>query len=263
MTWIRGAALRPVSPWAVVPGEVVQELSEELSTAGEDVRSIVDRAYREFDARQPIVSGFVAERVNALGDPTAIALGYFLSITVFMMFERAFSGRIREVTDEELHAAREALDSEDELRQKDAAAWITSEDVVASQQPNVLAFVRQHLDAALEGGADDGGEEEAGEGDPESEEEEVEEEEEEEEVEEQAAEATEEEWNDTMGEPLGVMGSGLDVPSSEESPIGAVSREELGAVYDAVLVEVVALSHAVDPPDQRSTQEDGTQEPQA
>lgn len=248
MNWIRGAALRPVSPWAVVPPEIVQQLAEELSNAGEEVRTIVDRAYRDFDAKQPTISTFVAERINALGDPTAVALGYFLSITVFMMFERAFGGRMREVNDEELSAAKEALDSEDELRQKDPGAWITSEDVVASHQPSVLAFVRQHLDAALEEDQSD---------------DEVEEDEE------LAEEEDEEEsggYDDTMGEPLGVMGwPGLDqVPEEGAEPrTGGVSREELGAVYDAVLVEVVALSQAVDPPGHKTVQEEGEQEPQA
>lgn len=250
MNWIRGAALRPVSPWAVVPPEIVQQLAEELSTAGEEVRTIVDRAYRDFDARQPTISNFVAERINALGDPTAVALGYFLSITVFMMFERAFGGRVREVNDEELSAAKEALDSEDELRQAEPAAVITSEDVVTSHQPSVLAFVRQHLDAALE---DDPSEDEA------------EEEEDEELADEEEGEASDS-YDDTMGEPLGVMGwPGLDTAAEEgaEPRVGSVSREELGAVYDAILVEVVALSQAVDPPGHKTLHEEGEQEPQA
>ena len=251
MSWIRGAALRPVSPWAVVPPEVVQHLAEELSTAGEEVRTIVDRAYREFDVRQPIVSTFVAERVNALADPTAVALGYFLSITVFMMFERSFGGRVREVNEEELLAAKEALDSEDELRQKDPAAWITSEDVVASHQPSVLAFVRQHLDAALE---DDPSEDEA-------------DEEEGEEIIEDGEEEAADSYDDTMGEPLGVMGWPVTEGAVEQSSgttLSSVSREELGAVYDAVLVEVVALSQAVDPPGHGTMhEEEGSQEPQA
>lgn len=249
MNWIRGAALRPVSPWAVVPPEVVQQLADELSSAGEEVRNIVDRAYREFDVRQPTISTFVAERINALGDPTAVALGYFLSITVFMMFERAFGGRVREVNEEELLAAKEALDSEDELRQKDPAAWITSEDVVASHQPSVLAFVRQHLDAALE---DDPSEDET--------------EEEEEELVEETEDEDDASYDDTMGEPLGVMGwPGTDAGAEEgaQRAMGTASREELGAVYDAVLVEVVALSQAVDPPGHKTLQEEGEQEPQA
>lgn len=255
VNWIRGAALRPVSPWAVVPPEVVQQLAEELSNAGEEVRTIVDRAYRDFDARQPTISTFVSERINALGDPTAVALGYFLSITVFMMFERAFGTRVREVNEEELLAAKEALDSEDELRQKDPAAWITSEDVVASHQPSVLAFVRQHLDAALED-------------DPRGEESEEEEEDElaDEEQSEDEDEASES-FDDTMGEPLGVIGwPGLDAPPPEEGAepsMGSASREELGAVYDAILVEVVALSQAVDPPGHKTVAEEGEQEPQA
>lgn len=235
----------------MVPPEVVQQLADELSSAGEEVRDIVDRAYREFDTRQPIVSSFVAERINALGDPTAVALGYFLSITVFMMFERAFGGRVREVNEEELLAAKEALDSEDELRQKDPAAWITSEDVVASHQPSVLTFVRQHLDAALE---DDPGEE-------------AEEEEEGEELadEDEDEDESSDSYDDTMGEPIGVMGwPELEgAAPAEVKKMSSVSREELGAVYDAVLVEVVALSQAIEPPGGKTVADESDQEPQA
>ncbi|MBI2895853.1 MAG: hypothetical protein HYY06_20010 [Deltaproteobacteria bacterium] len=245
MNWIRGAALRPVDDWAVVPPEIVQGLSDELTTAGEGVRQIVDQAYREFDARQPIVAAFAAERINPLEDPTAVALGYFLSISVFMMFDRAFGGRMRELSEEDVAAAREALDSEDELRQQDPSAAMDSEDVVASQQPHVLAFVRRHLDAALE----------PADGEEQPDEEEVSEEE------------GGETYDDTMGEPIGVIAgpeliSDQDQPEQEEND-PAVNREELGAVYDAILVEVVALSHGIEPPTFGREHEDGTQEPQA
>lgn len=245
MNWIRGAALRPVDDWAVVPPEVVQGLADELSAAGEGVRQLVDQAYREFDSRQPIVAAFAAERINPLEDPTAVALGYFLSISVFMLFDRAFGGRMRELSEEDVAAAREALDSEDELRQKDPSAAMDSEDVVASQQPHVLAFVRRHLDAALD----------PGDGEETSEEETVE------------AEGGET-YDDTMGEPIGVIaGPELisdqgEAEQEEESP-AVINREELGAVYDAVLVEVVALSHGIEPPAYGREREDGTQEPQA
>ena len=59
---------------------------------------------------------------------------------------------------------------------------------------------------------------------------------------------------------------GLDAPPPEEGAepsMGSASREELGAVYDAILVEVVALSQAVDPPGHKTVAEEGEQEPQA
>jgi hypothetical protein len=74
---------------------------------------------------------------------------------VWLAFERNFEGRLDEVQDEELAAAEQALTLDEELRRVDPAEAVDSDDVVAMEQPDVLAFVHEHLDNALEAHAGD------------------------------------------------------------------------------------------------------------
>src|SRR5690606_14335016 len=83
-------------------------------------------------------------------DETALALGYFLTIAVWLSFERAFGVRLAEVTEDELQAAESALALEEELRAAHSDEPLELEDVMAIEQPGVLAFLNEHVDAALE-----------------------------------------------------------------------------------------------------------------
>ena len=84
-------------------------------------------------------------------DETALALGYFLSIAIWLAFERTFGApRLREVSHDALEATEEAIKLEEELRAAHGDEPFDLDDVVSIEQPNVLAFVHEHVDAALD-----------------------------------------------------------------------------------------------------------------
>ena len=92
-------------------------------------------------------------------DETALALGYFLSIAVWLSFERTFGDhRLREVSGDALKATAEAIALEEELRAANGAEPLDIDDVVSTEQPHVLAFVHEHVDAALDPEGKEGGE---------------------------------------------------------------------------------------------------------
>jgi hypothetical protein len=148
--WVRGAAIRPVPPYAVVGREVLDAVEEELAAAGVASKSELDDAFGRFERTQPALAGHVAGVLARPLDETALALGYFLTIAVWLSFERAFQSRLREVSDAELEAADAALELEEELRATHAEEPLDTDDVMAIEQPGVLAFVNEHLEAALE-----------------------------------------------------------------------------------------------------------------
>jgi hypothetical protein len=156
VVWVRGAAIRPVPPHAVVPRDRLEAIESELAReASDDTREGLDAAFRRFEETQPALSEMVAETLARPIDETALALGYFLSIAVWMAFERSFGARLTVVTDDALAATHAALKLEEELRADHAEEPLDLDDVVAMEQPGVMAFVHEHVEAALDPAAGD------------------------------------------------------------------------------------------------------------
>ena len=88
-------------------------------------------------------------------DETALALGYFLALTVWLAFERAHGVHIDEITEEQIAATDELLTLDEELRRADPAEALDSDDVIAMEQPHVLSFVHEHIDATLDAHAEE------------------------------------------------------------------------------------------------------------
>jgi hypothetical protein len=151
--WVRGAAIRPVPPYAVVGRDVLDAVEDELASSSSSrvsTKSDLDDAFGRFERTQPALAAHVAQVLARPLDETALALGYFLTIAVWLAFERAFASRLREVADSELEAAEAALQLEEELRAAHASEPLDTDDVMAIEQPGILAFINEHVDAALE-----------------------------------------------------------------------------------------------------------------
>lgn len=155
--WVRGAAIRPVPAYAVVRTEVLDAVEQRLAVDDDDARAELDESFVRFERTQPQLADRVSVVLSRPLDETALALGYFLSIAVWLSFERAFKARLREVSEDEIHAAEAALSLEEELRAQNGHEPLDLDDVVALEQPNVLAFVNGHVDAALDVGSRDAG----------------------------------------------------------------------------------------------------------
>ena len=109
VVWVRGAAIRPVPPHAVVDGGVLEDVEQELADEGDETRAELDRSFARFEQTQPELAAQIAAVLAKPLDETALALGYFLSIAVWLAFERSFPGRVDRVTDEAIAATEAAL----------------------------------------------------------------------------------------------------------------------------------------------------------
>ncbi len=137
-------------------GEVESELAD---TSDDDVGhdgddgdegADLDAYFTEFEERQPALAEHIALVLGKPLDETALALGYFLTLAVWLAFDRNFEGRLEVVGADAVAAVEQSLALDEELRRLDPAEAVDSDDVVAMEQPHVLAFVHEHLDAALE-----------------------------------------------------------------------------------------------------------------
>jgi hypothetical protein len=87
-------------------------------------------------------------------DDTALALGYFLALTVWLAFDEAHGEKLATVSREEIVATQELLELDEEMRCADGTESLESEDVVAMDQPALLQFIHDHVDATLHAHAD-------------------------------------------------------------------------------------------------------------
>jgi hypothetical protein len=164
--WVRGAAIRPVPRYAVVPSSTLDAIERELADDSARSREELDGAFARFEASQPNLADTVSQALSRPLDETALALGYFLSISIFLAFEKTFGpARLREVSADALAATEQAIALEEELRAAHGDEPLDLDDVVSIEQPHVLAFVHEHVDAALEP-ADGRGEGEASSSEP-------------------------------------------------------------------------------------------------
>jgi len=152
--WARGAAIRPVPRYALVAKATLDQIERELADDSPRSREELDGAFARFESSQPHLADTVSHALSRPLDETALALGYFLSISIFLAFERTFGEtRLRAVSADSLEATEQAIALEEELRAAHGDEPLDLDDVVSLEQPHVLSFVHEHVDAALEPGA--------------------------------------------------------------------------------------------------------------
>jgi hypothetical protein len=135
----------------VVGAATLEQIERELADDSPRARGELDEAFARFEATQPNLADTISQLLSRPLDETALALGYFLSISIWLAFERTFSeARLREVSQDALAATDEAIALEEELRAAHGDEPLDLDDVVSIEQPNVLAFVHEHVDAALD-----------------------------------------------------------------------------------------------------------------
>ncbi len=148
--WTRGAAIRPIPVHSVIDKRTLEKVEEELSSEADEAEDDLDAAFARFETSQPALATKLNAVLSRPLDDTALALGYFLGIAVWLAFERQFAGRIAPVDEVLLRAIEEALGLEEELRAARAHEPVEVEDVVAQEQPALVAFLNEHVEAALD-----------------------------------------------------------------------------------------------------------------
>lgn len=152
--WVRRAAIRSVPPYAKVSSTTLEHVEEALAGDEDDSEERLEEAFARFERTQPALSSRVAAALARPAGETALALGYFLSLAIWLAFDELFAARLSEVSEQDLEATAQSLEFDEELRQDAPDEAVETDDVVAMEQPDILSFVREHIDVALEGNAE-------------------------------------------------------------------------------------------------------------
>lgn len=147
--WASGVAIRPVPPHAVVESRAVEAVRASLADDALAQQKL-DDAFSRFEATQPALSARLEDALERSSlDETARTLGYFLGVCVWLAFDAQFGNRLMRVDETAIRAASDALDLESELRASSPGDALEADDVVAREQPALMAFVHEHVDVAL------------------------------------------------------------------------------------------------------------------
>lgn len=148
--WIRSAAIRPVPTYARIEAKVITGIEYWLGKSEAEAEARLSRAYDNFEAEQPALSMALAKELGRHRNEIAMALGYFLTVIVFQAFYDSFAERLQPVDETAIRSVKEALQLDEQLRELDEVEPLDSDDVIKMQQPDLVAFVHEHIEAALE-----------------------------------------------------------------------------------------------------------------
>jgi hypothetical protein len=144
-----------VPAYARVSAGVIDAIRDSLSEEDDEARAQLDDAFERFENLQPTLSAHVGDVLSEPLDETALALGYFLTLTIFLAFERAHGEHVAEVDLEGIQATEELISLDEQLRKSDPAEAVDTDDVIAMEQPHLCEYVHEHVDGTLEAHADD------------------------------------------------------------------------------------------------------------
>jgi hypothetical protein len=134
----------------VVTAQCLERVERELASEAPHARDQIDGAFARFESTQPHLAQAVSDVLSQSMDDTALALGYFLSIAIWLAFDHTFGQkRLREVSGDAIEATDAAIDLEEELRTAHGGQPLDLDDVVSVEQPGILEFVHRHVDSAL------------------------------------------------------------------------------------------------------------------
>jgi hypothetical protein len=147
--WVRRAAIRPVARHAELSSRALERVRARLSEDDEETRQALDEAFAKFEETQPVLAAQVSDALSQPLDETALALGYFLTIAVWLAFDDSFGADLGEVTETAFAGVEEALQLDEQIRLSDPAEAVESNDVIAMEQPHAIAFVHEQIEEAL------------------------------------------------------------------------------------------------------------------
>jgi hypothetical protein len=139
-----------VPSFARIPKHALEQVRHELLIEGKAAHQHLDRAFERFEESQPALSRHVGDILGRpLGEATT-ALGFFLSLAVWMAFDRCHGSSLNSISTDELRSTRELVSLDENLRESEPTEPLETDDVIAMEQPALVQFVHEHIEATLD-----------------------------------------------------------------------------------------------------------------
>ncbi|MEY4582315.1 MAG: hypothetical protein RL701_7018 [Pseudomonadota bacterium] len=142
-------ALQLVPDYARITPDVVDAELSKLLYETNGLERALRAGYRAMEARQPCLATYVAHELSELPLPRLQALGYFLSVFVFRVFNDTFTTRLACVQLSDINRTLERLVADGELRSEWVRGTTYSEDAIAVSQPALMNRLRAEVDRVV------------------------------------------------------------------------------------------------------------------
>lgn len=149
--WVRKSSIRQVPTYARIGSGVLDRVRNQLFVQSEESEETLDQAFEEFELAQPLVYAHISGVLDGPLGETARALGYFLSLAIWLSFQEGHGRAMKTVTRDELIATSELLAFDSQMRQADGGESLETDDVIAMEQPDLMHFIHEQIEATLDG----------------------------------------------------------------------------------------------------------------
>ena len=147
--WVRRSAIRPIPRHARVPQSTLSSVEASFSAADERARQAAQAGLERLRSEQPALYDYLRAQLPESLDETALALGHMLVVSVFLAFASFAGDALQRLSVDAVAAADLALETDEDLRRSDPQDPLDSEDIIAVEQPALIAFINEHIERTL------------------------------------------------------------------------------------------------------------------
>lgn len=147
--WVQRSAIRPVPPYAKVGRASLENMRNLLLIEADESPGAFDEMFEEFESRQPVLAEHVSEVLSRPLQDASVALGYFLSVSIWAAFDKTLGTSLDSVSPDELRLTAELFALDQDLRGQSPDDRLETDDVIAMEQPALVEFVHESIQSTL------------------------------------------------------------------------------------------------------------------
>lgn len=147
--WVQRSAIRPVPSYAKVGRSALELLRNELLMEADRSPAVFDGMFEEFEAKQPVLSERVSDVLGGPLEDASVALGYFLSVSIWAAFDKTLGTALDAISEEELRSTTELFALDQDLRGETAGDSLDTSDVIFMEQPALVEFVHESIQTTV------------------------------------------------------------------------------------------------------------------
>ncbi|MCH2107721.1 MAG: hypothetical protein MK135_00185 [Polyangiaceae bacterium] len=148
--WVKQSSLRPVPPYARIGQNAIDTVLTDLTESSEGPQGEVELVFDDLDEAQPALAEFLAKEFSRPQDEDCLALGYFLSLTIWLSFVQAHGHSLDIVSEDLLRETQELIAVDQALRESEPNDPIDTADVIGMEQPELMKFIHSQVEGILD-----------------------------------------------------------------------------------------------------------------
>lgn len=147
--WVQRSAIRPVPSYAKVGRAALEQLRNQLLMQADRSPAAFDAMFQEFEEQQPILADHVGSVLSGSLKDAAVALGYFLSVSIWAAFNQTLGTSLDSISVEELRSTAELFALDQDLREERPQESLDTSDVIFMEQPALVEFVHESIQGTV------------------------------------------------------------------------------------------------------------------